>query len=92
MKKIIETVFAEVLQTEIRVFQEGLLLKAARSVAPKAPTAPVSDGVANLKRSDPFISVIKNTGGVKNSLKQKEQSRLKIYLINSRAMEAPDWV
>tara|TARA_B100000405_G_C16380689_1_gene299140 strand:- start:40 stop:339 length:300 start_codon:yes stop_codon:yes gene_type:complete len=65
MKKIIDTVLAEVLQTETRVSQESLLLNAARSVAPKAPTAPASDGVAKPKRIDPLISDIRKTGGTK---------------------------
>ena len=65
MKKIIDTVFAEVLQTETRVSQLSRLLKAARSVAPKAPTAPASDGVAKPKSMDPLMRDIKKTGGTK---------------------------
>ena len=38
---------------------------AASRVAPNAPTAPASDGVANPKRIDPFINVMRKTGGKK---------------------------
>ena len=34
-------------------------------MAPKAPTAPASDGVAQPNKIDPLMSVIRNTGGKK---------------------------
>jgi hypothetical protein len=61
MKKIIETARAAVKQTETSIFLLNRPFAAASSVAPNALTAPASDGVANPKRIDPFISVIKNT-------------------------------
>ena len=40
-------------------------MAAASSVAPKAPTAPASDGVAQPNRIEPLINVIRKTGGRK---------------------------
>jgi hypothetical protein len=65
MKKIIETVRAAVWQTETNVFLLNRPFAAANNVAPNAPTAPASDGVANPKRIEPFINVIRKTGGKK---------------------------
>ena len=65
MKKIIDTVRAAVWQTDTKVFLLNRPLTAANNVAPKAPTAPASDGVAKPKRIEPLINVMRKTGGKK---------------------------
>ena len=65
IKKIIETVLAEVWQTWTKVPPPNRPLAIASNVAPNAPTAPASDGVAHPSKIDPLISVIRNTGGRK---------------------------
>ena len=69
MKKIIATVRAEASQTSCNTAKLRRPLSSARIIAPKAPTAPASLGVAQPMRMEPLISAIRNTGGMKLRIK-----------------------
>ena len=63
MKKIIATVRPDVWQTPVSTLFLRFPAAAARMMAPTAPTAPASLGVAQPNRMEPLMRKMRNTGG-----------------------------
>ena len=63
MKNTIEMVRAALWQTAFMVFQLSRPHSAASTIAPPAPTAPASLGVAQPSRMDSLMTPMRNTGG-----------------------------